>query len=108
MAKPNGHLKQIQQPWIGWGVVAVLLALTGFLGRIMLEDLKIRVAEIERETKAIQLAITTERGRTDAMQAQVATVTRLLDGIAESYRSIDNRLTRMELVSENQRLKNIK
>jgi hypothetical protein len=119
LAKLNGSLRQLAPrtrdatPWIGWGLLAVVLTALGFFATLWIKslevtdtNLRLKIAEVERETNSIKLAMQTEKIRLDTLQAAVVTLTSTLDRIDQNFRSIDNRLTRMEISSENQRLKN--
>ena len=106
MAKLNGHLRQLSAtkdaPWIGWGIIGVLLTVVAFFGVGWIKTIELKISEAERENKQVMLSMQTEKARTDALAIQVSTLLGISDRIAESLRVIDNRLTRME-VSDAQR-----
>lgn len=112
MGRVNGRLKQLaapqtikETPWIGWGIIAVLLTALGFFGTLWIKKVELEIAEVKRDAKAVEMAHQIEKARLDTLQVQIATVTAVLDRMSENLRSIDNRLIKMEIVSEDQRLK---
>lgn len=114
MAKPNGKLHQLktattihEAPWLGWGIIGLLLTIVAFFGVGWIKNIELRISESERETKQILLAMQTEKARTDGLAIQVSTMTAVLDRIATSINSIDGRLTRSE-VANDYRLRNTK
>lgn len=109
--KANGHLRQLRSatalteaPWLGWGIIGLLLTMVAFFGVGWIKNIELQITEGQREIKTIQLAMQTEKARTDSIAIQVSTLTGVLDGIRTSLNSIDNRLIKME-VADGYRLK---
>src|SRR6185295_6481072 len=101
MSKPNGRLRQLtsakESPWIGWGIIGVLLTMVAFFGVGWIKNIELKITEQERENKQMQLQIQSEKARIDALQVTAQTLVGTNDRISEYLRAIDNRLIRMEL-----------
>jgi hypothetical protein len=109
--KINGTLAQLRSksdretPWIGWGIIGVLLTIVAFFGVGWLKNTDLKLAEVERDVKRLELIMQAEKVRVDTVTSQVGTVTAILDRIDGTLRQIEGRLTKME-VGENYRRNN--
>lgn len=93
----------LREPWIGWGIIGLLLTVCGFFIVSWMKNIELKISEAERETAAIRLRMETEKGRLDSLAVQLGTVISAMDRMSQSYQSIDSRLTRMEMEGKYQR-----